>query len=414
MICSDYRKTERRDIMKKRENNTGCIRKRKDGRWEGIYSTGEIKNGKNLRKSVFGKTKSECLKKLNRAIGDIEQAQPDSSDCAFINPSEPTLQEWYETWISTFCHSFKKEYTRQGYIACFRRYILPTLGNKKINQISIVTCQRLFRDLYENGRLNDRETKGPGLSAKTVKDIRIAFQSCLQRAVDEGIISKNPVRDVQLPKVSKREMRTLKADEIGVFLAEAKNSGLYEFYVLEITTGLRLGEILALTWDDFDKKNKTIRINKQVQRIGKELVVSPTKTEAANRTLKLCDKCVANLIKLRRNQKQANPKNLIFPSPITFKEKDPCSVTRMLHRIQRRAGLPKISFHDLRHSFATLALEKGQDIKTISYMLGHTDAGFTMNTYMHVTDVMQEKVAMALENLITDIMRKYSVYNIRF
>lgn len=395
--------------MSKRENNTGCIRKRKDGRWEGIYLTGEIKDGKSIRKSVFAKSKSECLKKLNKAIEEVEQAQQESSDCAFINLTEPTLQEWYEIWIGSFCYSSKKEYTKQGYIACFRRYILPTLGNVKINQISIVTCQKLFRDLFENGRLNDRDKKGPGLSAKTIKDVKIALHSCLQRAVDEGVIPNNPVQKVQLPKVCKKEMRTLKADEIGAFLAEAKNTGVYEFYVLEITTGLRLGEILALTWDDFDRKNKTIRINKQVQRIGKELVVSPPKTDAANRTLKLCDKCVTCLTKLKRKQKQANPKNLIFSSPITFKEKDPCSVTRMLHRIQKRAGLPRISFHDLRHSFATLALEKGQDIKAISYMLGHTDAGFTMNTYMHVTDVMQEKVAEALDNLISEILKRQNI-----
>lgn len=165
---------------------------------------------------------------------------------------------------------------------------------------------------------------------------------------------------------------------------------------------MRLGEILALTWDDFDEENKTITVNKQVQRIGKELVVNSPKTEASNRTIRLCDECVTNLILLRNRQERISPKRLIFPSPITFEEKDPASVTRMLHRIQKRAGLPQIRFHDLRHSFATLSLGEGQDIKTISAMLGHTDAGFTMNTYMHVTNEMQDTVANAVGGLIKE------------
>lgn len=101
--------------------------------------------------------------------------------------------------------------------------------------------------------------------------------------------------------------------------------------------------------------------------------------------------------------KQAKAHNkLIFPSPITGGLRDPSSVTRKLHRMQKRAGVPQIRFHDLRHSFATLSLEQGMDIKTISHMLGHTDAGFTMNTYMHVTNNMQQTVADAMGNLITE------------
>ncbi|MDO4847502.1 MAG: site-specific integrase [Clostridiaceae bacterium] len=109
-----------------------------------------------------------------------------------------------------------------------------------------------------------------------------------------------------------------------------------------------------------------------------------------------------NLILLRSRQTYINEKRLIFPSPKTHCERDPASIVRKLHRMQKRAGLPEIRFHDLRHSFATLSLAQGQDIKTISHMLGHTDAGFTMNTYMHVTDNMQEKVADALGDLIKE------------
>ncbi|MGN0524332.1 MAG: tyrosine-type recombinase/integrase, partial [Eubacterium sp.] len=105
---------------------------------------------------------------------------------------------------------------------------------------------------------------------------------------------------------------------------------------------------------------------------------------------------------------------LIFPSPITGGLRDPSSVTRKLHRMQKRAGVPQIRFHDLRHSFATLSLEQGMDIKTISHMLGHTDAGFTMNTYMHVTDNMQQTVANAMGNLISEKENERIAKHIQF
>ncbi len=112
----------------------------------------------------------------------------------------------------------------------------------------------------------------------------------------------------------------------------------------------------------------------------------------------MCDECIRLLSELKANQ---IPKSkYIFPSTVTGEIQDTSAVTRRLHRIQDRAGVPRIRFHDLRQSFATLSLEQGMDIKTVSHMLGHTDAGFTMNTYMHVTDSMQENVANTIGNLI--------------
>ena len=388
--------------MARRTNGDGCVRKRTDGRWEGIYYTGELKNGKAVRKSVLAKTKAECLEKLNKSKKDSFQAQQIMTRCAFLDNPEPTMKEWYEIWLESFGKAYLKDHTRISYEAYFTAYILPRIGNLKLQKISTVTCQQMFMDIYTNGRVRHREKQGAGLSAKTVKDVKVALQVCLQKAEDEGIIDNNPVRKVQLPKEPKKEMQTLKTDEVGRFLEEAKKSECYEFYLLELTTGLRLGEILALTWEDFNDKERTLRVNKAVQRIGKDLIVTTPKTQASIRTIKLCDECAINLILLRTRQARISEMNLMFPSPITNGLRDPGSVVRKLHRMQKRAGLPKIRFHDLRHSFATISLDQGQDIKTISHMLGHTDAGFTMNTYMHVTDSMQENVANALGDLIKE------------
>lgn len=149
-----------------------------------------------------------------------------------------------------------------------------------------------------------------------------------------------------------------------------------------------------------DIKRKTISVNKQVQRINGEIKTTTPKTQASIRTINLSNECLQQLIVLKSRQRLDT--KLMFPSPITGGLRDPSSVTRKLHRMQKRAGVPNIRFHDLRHSFATLSLEQGMDIKTVSHMLGHTDAGFTMNTYMHVTDNMQQTVATAMGNLISE------------
>lgn len=390
--------------MAKRNNGEGTITKRKDGRWEGRYYTGEVVNGKRVRKNVLAKTKAECKEKLNKAIADNANRMRIIERCNFLTNPEPTLEEWSRIWFESFCAASVKEYTRNSYQSYFDRYILPNLGGMKIKDISTVSCQQFLMKMYTSGRTRNVEKKGKGLSAKTVKDIKIALQTCLQKAEDEGLIESNPCRKVQLPKAPPKEMQTLKANELGAFLQETKDSGCYEFYILEITTGLRLGEILALTWDDLDIKNKTISVNKQVQRIKSELKITTPKTASSIRTVALCDECFNQLIMLRSRQRLDT--KLIFPSPITGGLRDPSSVTRKLHRMQKRAGVPQIRFHDLRHSFATLSLEQGMDIKTVSHMLGHTDAGFTMNTYMHVTDNMQQTVANAMQSLITETENK--------
>ena len=155
---------------------------------------------------------------------------------------------------------------------------------------------------------------------------------------------------------------------------------------------------LQLAWNDLNLENKTITVNKAVQKIKGEIKINTPKTKSSIRTIRLCDECIRLLSELKANQE---PKSkYIFPSTVTGEIRDTSAVTRRLHRIQDRAGVPRIRFHDLRHSFATLSLEQGMDIKTVSHMLGHTDAGFTMNTYMHVTDSMQENVANTMGNLL--------------
>lgn len=384
--------------MARRTKGEGTLRKRKDGRWEGWFNIGKDENGKTKRKSVTAKTKSECQEKLNKAKEEYLKEQSVLSSHTYLTNSDPTLNEWYEIWINTFCRNVIKDYTVNGYEQRFKTNILPALGDMKLSKLSTVNCQQFLVGLFSNGRQRGREKHGNGLAYYSVKGIERTLSSCLQKAVDEDLIPKNPISKVKLPSCTKPEMKTLKKEELTAFLEETKRSGCYEFYYLELTTGMRLGEICALEWNDLSLEDKTITVNKAVQKIKGEVKINTPKTKSSIRTIKLCDECIRLLSQLKANQV---PKSkYIFPSSVTGEIRDTSAVTRRLHRIQDRAGVPRIRFHDLRHSFATLSLEQGMDIKTVSHMLGHTDAGFTMNTYMHVTDSMQENVANTMGNLL--------------
>jgi integrase len=388
--------------MAKRQNGKGTLRKRKDGRWEGRFNAGVDENGKKKVKYVLAKTRSECAVRLKNTIEEYEKEQEIIGRCDFLDDPNPTLKQWSEVWLNSYCKGIIRDATYENYRFFFEKYIDPQMGEMRLRSISTVNCQQLLMNLYTSGRIitTKRGKAGTGLSLKTVTNVKIALQACLQKATNEGLIDKNPVKGVVLPKEPKREMQTLKADELGAFLAETIKEGLYEFYFLELTTGLRLGEILALEWSDLDDNQKAIRVNKSVRRVKGGMEVNPPKTQASIRTIAISDECLRLLIGLRNSQPVGT--NLMFPSPVTGSYYDPKAVTKKLHKLQERAGIPQIRFHDLRHSFATLSIEQGMDIKTISHMLGHTDAGFTMNTYMHVTDTMQQKVADTMGDLLKE------------
>ena len=166
---------------------------------------------------------------------------------------------------------------------------------------------------------------------------------------------------------------------------------------MEVATGLRRGELLGLKWEDINFEHGNLRGKRQIARINGEVMEAPLKTKNAYRTLPLADDTIQVL---NQQRKKTGSSPWVFPSP-TGGPISPDSVLHMLHRVLKRAGLPKVRFHDLRHTFATLALQNGVDIKTVSGMLGHFSAGFTLDTYAHVTTAVQKEAAKAMEKVLT-------------
>ena len=176
--------------------------------------------------------------------------------------------------------------------------------------------------------------------------------------------------------------------------------GIMECY-LELTTGLRRGELLGLKWEDIDLERGDLRVRRQIARINGEVVEAPLKTKNAYRTLPLAEDTIGVL---EAQRKKTGDSPWVFPSP-TGGPISPDSVLRMLHRVLKRAGLPRVRFHDLRHTFATLALQNGVDVKTVSGMLGHFSAGFTLDTYAHVTTASQRQAAKTMGNLLSSSLQ---------
>ena len=176
---------------------------------------------------------------------------------------------------------------------------------------------------------------------------------------------------------------------------------MYELYYLDLATGLRRGELLGLKWADVDLDRGMLKIQRAISRQNGKVVEAPLKTKNAYRTLPLS----ADAISVLKMQKcKVGNSEWVFPSP-PGGPMSPDSVLHMLQRVLKRAGLPRIRFHDLRHTFATMALQNGVDVKTVSSMLGHYSAGFTLNTYTHATAQMKQDAADTIGGVISQQMR---------
>ena len=380
-------------MAKKRANGEGSIRKRKDGRWEGRYTAGHHpETGKPIYRNVLGKTQSEVKEKLKTAIQETQSLD-------FSKTGQYTVGQWMDVWYENYAKIKVRPSSHQTYKGYIENHIKPNIGDIPLEKLTTLDLQRLYKTLLARGRVDRLESKWQprGLSPKTVRNIHQILSSALKLAQEQRIILTNPAEGCALPKVEHREMKTLPVEQLQSFLREAKDSGVFELYYLELATGLRRGELLGLKWEDIDLEHGDLRVRRQIARINGKVVEAPLKTKNAYRTLPLAEDTISIL---NEQKKKVGSSPWVFPSA-TGGPISPDSVLHMLHRVLKRAGLPQVRFHDLRHTFATLALQNGVDIKTVSGMLGHFSAGFTLDTYAHVTTSAQKAAANTMGKLLS-------------
>ena len=373
-------------MAKKRANGEGNIRKRADGRWEGRYTAGyHPETGKRIIKNVLGKTQAECKAKLSAAMEATRGIDVSRAD-------EYTVATWLRSWYEIYAKPNIRISTANRYQLMVEQYTIPRIGSIKLTKLTAHDLQKLYKDLLENGRIDRKSGHGnPGLSSTTVRSLHLMLHSAFERAVKERLILRNPTEDCIAPKVQKIEMQILPPEHIKDYLEAADRRGLLPMFYLELSSGLRRGELLALQWEDLNVKEQILTVNKQVTRMEGELDVTEPKTKNSVRKVALSQQAVDLLVQ-EHKQHPDNP--ILFPSPRTGGYWSPDAVSRINRKLLKNAGIEEhVRFHDLRHTFATMAISSGVDVKTLSSMLGHFSAGFTLDTYTHITNEMQSGAA---------------------
>lgn len=367
----------------------GTIRQRKDGRWEARYTIGRhAGTGKQMQKSIYGDTQSEVRKKLVQLIAAIDEG-------TYIEPAKITVYQWFDTWLEDFCGDIKP-YTRKSYGEHIKKHIKPAIGAVKLSALTTAHIQKLY----------NAEQKS-GLSPKTIKNLHGVIHRALQQAVDVGYIARNPSDACKLPRVEKPDIKPLNDNQITAFLEAIKGDSLERLFLVDVFTGLRLGEIIGLTWEHVDFNKGIICICRQLQRQSGVYVFETLKNNKA-RTITPApfimqalkdQKKEQSLLKLQAGNAWNNNKNLVFTNNIGG-NLVPLTVYKHFKRIAASIGVPDARFHDLRHSYAVAALKAGDDIKTVQEALGHHTAAFTLDVYGHVTEEMKRESAARMEAYI--------------
>ena len=375
-------------MAKKRKNGDGMIRQRTDGRWEGRYVIGYDDKGYPKTKNVLAKTKRECAEKLEALKAELGGIKSDK-----VKP-DMRFGDWMVYWFENHAKPKVRPSTQKNYWDRIHLHINPELGHIPLNKLTQNDLQQFYGRLKKNGRKIRTELYGEGLSDRMVRMCHATCRSALEKAKLDGLIRTNPAIGCKLPPKKAREMQVLDRDELQRFLIQAKVEGYYELFLLELATGLRRGEIVALQWDDLDFQTGVLNVSKQVNAVKGELQFSTPKTKSSIRKIVL----PPALLEVLREYKKTVVSRWMFPSPLKYDMPiSPGVADRQLSRILEMAGCKHVRFHDLRHTFATLALQGGMDIKTLSAMLGHVSAATTLDIYTHITDDMQRQAAANID-----------------
>ena len=325
-------------MAKRRPSGDGMVRKRDDGRWEGRIVVGHKENGDSIFHYVSAKTQKTLMEKLHRCIVEYDGAEL-TEDCRM------TLGEWLDIWLRECAEPSVRPSTYKGYRGYAERNIKPFLGSKQISKVTAADVQTLYRKLQREGGVD-----GGALSPTTVRRIHGVLHQALNAAVDRHLIVKNPTDDVTLPKKVTAAKTILNDKQLERFMEAIKaDERWHDFFYLEITTGLRRGELCGLMWTDFDAEKGTLTVRRTLHnKEGGGYYVGETKTGAGRRIIKL----PPSTVQLLSERKRTSISQWIFPNPIHLEDPImPNSGYTRMKKLLAEAGLPDMRFHDLRHPY---------------------------------------------------------------
>ena len=375
-------------MARKRKAGDGTVRQRKDGRWEGRIVVGYKENGYAKTKNVTAHTKTECQEKLAKLREECGRRSEK------IKPDMP-LSDWIDFWYQNYSAPKLRPTTQACYSGRIYTHIIPSVGSIPLNKLTQNDLQQFYARLKKSGRKKHVDKFGEGLSDRMVRSCHTTCRTALEKAVTEGLIRINPAVGCKLPPKKAKEMQVLTPPEITRFLIQAREEGYYELFLLELTTGMRRGEILALKWRDLNLKTGELHISRQVLKVNGKVLISTPKTKSSVRSVHL-PQSVLNI--LGEYRKTVNSE-WVCPSPLDpTHPRSPTSCRSRLSDMLERAECNHIPFHGLRHIFSTMALENGLEIKTLSAVLGHSSAETTISVYSHVTGEMERNAAKKMDD----------------
>jgi integrase len=368
---------------------------------------GKDENGKQKRKAFYGKTRKEVQDKLTAALNDL-------NNDAFIEPSKMTVATWVDTWLREYKKNSLKPSTFIGYHNICKVHIKTYLGHHPLKDLQHIHVQQFVNSMA------DRE-----INRGTIDNMLKVLSGALKQAMKNGFIRKNVATDILLPKKNIKERRVLTPEEQTRFIEAAKTIQHCEVYILAIATGLRLGELLAITWDDIDFEESELNVNKTLYSLKdlenptaiRKFCIGTPKTRASTRIMPLLPAISEMLKQLKGRQDSEDPKfklpcygiarqsqpinNLVFHTlegkPLTHEY-----VRRHYYRLLQAANIDKtgLTIHSLRHTFATRGLENGIELRVMQELLGHSNIQMTANLYTHVLPNKKKSSILKLADTI--------------
>ncbi len=375
----------------------GSIKKR-CGNWHiSVYLGRDPGTGKpRYTTTTVRGTKKEAEAAKAKLIASVEEG-------TFVKPSRNTVAQWLERWLSSYVATHCNDRTLESYQSAVRQHLIPSMGGIRLSQLRPQHVQDYYARALSQGRID----KKGGLSPRTVLYHHRILSEALTNAVELELLGRNVAKAVKPPRVRRKEMKTMAAENIPIFLEAARETPYYLLFYTAIYTGLRLGELLGLRWCDVDLDKPILSVVQTLYKRGGRCEAVPTKTPGSRRRIPLTPSLVLLLHQYGIEQQAQGilVDWAISDSDFVFCHQggmpfDPGVVSHTFAKVLKNAGLPHIRFHDLRHTHATLLLKADVHPKIVSERLGHASINITLDTYSHILPGMQEAAAKLLDEII--------------
>ncbi|MGG0753745.1 tyrosine-type recombinase/integrase [Brevibacillus laterosporus] len=371
----------------------GHVRKR-GNKWSFAITLGtDPKTGKRKQKTVSGfNTQKEAEKACNEMINQLYKG-------TYIESTNTTLKDFIAEWLETHAKQMIRLNTYENYSRAVHKRIIPGLGHHQLQKLSPLHVQKFYGDLLDEG-----------LSPKYITYIHAILRKALSLAVRWELVTKNSAELANPPRISREIRATWDLDQTNKFLQSAKVDSIqyYIIYLLALYTGMRRGEILGLRWKDVDLSEGKISVAQNLSyTVNKGLIFQEPKTRSSKRLIAITDIVVEELKKYKAEQSKLRQlfgesyEDLdLVVCNANGKPIHPRNLTTHFNKLVKAVAIPKIRFHDLRHTHATLMLQLGEHPKIVSERLGHSGIEMTMDTYSHVLPNMQKEAAQRFENFM--------------